>query len=86
MEPHESFASRAVSPHVMKQCVDGYRAAFNNSTMKQHVCSVCSQVHFARKSYELSVDSFGTVFTGLLIPVGDVAEVVAEQYVTVTLP
>ena len=85
MEPHESFALGGVHPQVMKQCVDGYRAAFTNSTMKQHVCSVCSQLHFAQKSYELSVFSFCKVFTGLLVPVGDVAEVVAEQYVTVTL-
>ena len=85
MEPHESYAPGGIRPRVIKECVDGYSAAFTNATMKQHVCSVCSQLHFARTSYDLSVVHFGKLFTGLLVPVGDVAEVVAEQYVTVTL-
>ena len=85
VEPHQSFASSAVNPHVLKKCLDGYRAVFTNSTMKQHVCSVCSQVHFAQKGYKLSVSQFGLLYNGLLVPVGDVAEVVAELYGSVSL-
>ena len=83
--PDKNFALARVNPHVQKQCVDGYRAAFTNATMKQHVCCVCSRVHFARKGHKLSAPHFGIMFVGLLVPAGDVAVVVAEQYASVIL-
>ncbi len=30
MEPHESYAPGGIRPRVMKECVDGYSAAFTN--------------------------------------------------------
>ena len=80
VEPHEDFASSAVNPRVMKECVDGYRKVFTNDTMKQHVCSVCSAVHMSHKVYKLSGRQFGTLFNNLLVPEGDILDVVISQY------